>query len=401
MNADGTQDNTFRTDLGGPDVIPGAFMTIANYPDDKILVGGYFKIWNGENRGYINRLNSDGTNDPTFLISPGFNNYVEKVLIEPDTDTILVAGRFTDFDGTGVNGIVRLNDNGTYNTTFGSGFNNTVNDLVKTPDGAIYTSGYYDTFDGATSLYVSRLTPGGTADSGFSTGTSFAPTGITGIPGAGPIGVLAAQDNGVYCFGYNFTSYNGTSANKVVKLLSNGTIDTTFEYGTGFDAAVGFMEFTKSGKIFCGGDFTTYNGISSLGAIILNVDGSICQTFEQSGYANHYTVDDEVYAIDTTTGELVRLTSAPALELSITNILFNAGGKYFPLDIFSNSSWNLELIDIGDGTTWLEAGALSGDSSTEIPLKISYNSTSASRRMQIKVSNGVYNKWVTINQNGI
>jgi hypothetical protein len=399
MNADGTQDHTFKTNLGGPNQPPYGFMTLANTIDDKLIVGGYFTQYNGVSKKYITRLNADGTNDSTFTIGTGFNNFVEKVLIE-DTGNILVCGLFTSFNGNTANSIVRLNSNGTFNTTFGTGFNNTVNDLVKTSDGAIYASGYHSTFNGATSKYVTRILPGGTADSAFSTGaTSFAPT-YSGI-GAGTIGMLPAADNGVYCYGGYFTSYNGVSANKIVKLDRTGAIDPAFHYGTGFNGGVNFLEFTSSGKLFASGDFTTYNGTSTSKAIILNLDGTINQTFDQTGYTNHYIMGNDVYAIDDTTGVLTKLTSSAALGLNTENIMFNAGSRYFPLDIFTNATWTLQLIDTGDGITWLTPATTSGTSSTEIPLKVSYNSLTTSRKMQIKVSNGVYNKWITVIQNGL
>jgi hypothetical protein len=62
-----------------------------------------------------------------------------------------------------------------------------------------------------------------------------------------------------------FTSYNSTAARGIIRLYSDGTIDTTFNYGTGFNGGNGSIgtwevEIDNSGNILVGGNFTSYNG---------------------------------------------------------------------------------------------------------------------------------------------
>ncbi len=112
-------------------------MTAIEGPDT-IILGGSKVLPNSSNSIYtyhIERLNSSGTLDSTFNSNTGFNDispgaqiggtydYVTAITVLPSTGQILVAGtaRFNDVNGqyTGM-GAVRLNGNGTTDTSFGS-----------------------------------------------------------------------------------------------------------------------------------------------------------------------------------------------------------------------------------------------------------------------------------------
>ena len=82
---------------------------IAVQSDGKILVGGNFSAWNGTTVGCIVRLNSDGTRDTTFTTNngTGANDNVSAIAVQSD-NKILVGGRFTAWNGTTVGSIVRI-----------------------------------------------------------------------------------------------------------------------------------------------------------------------------------------------------------------------------------------------------------------------------------------------------
>ena len=61
----------------------------------------------------------------------------------------------------------------------------------------------------------------------------------------------------------------------LVRLNSNGSIDTSFNIGTGFDNTVWTIDIQPDGKILVGGDFSTYNGTSRNRIVRLNSNGSI------------------------------------------------------------------------------------------------------------------------------
>ena len=83
-----------------------------------------------------------------------------------------------------------------------------------------------------------------------------------------------------YVIGSNFTEYNGVSANNIIKLNSDGTVDYSFTGGTGFDGGVASSSCVIwTDKLLMMGGFTSYDGVPSIYNIILNSDGTIFQTF--------------------------------------------------------------------------------------------------------------------------
>ena len=59
---------------------------VAKQSDGKILVGGDFTQYLGQNYNRIIRLNNNLTIDTTFNIGNGFNNSVNSVFIESNND---------------------------------------------------------------------------------------------------------------------------------------------------------------------------------------------------------------------------------------------------------------------------------------------------------------------------
>ena len=65
--------------------------------------------------------------------------------------------------------------------------------------------------------------------------------------------VIDIQPDGKILVGGDFTKYNGTSRNRIVRLNSNGSIDTSFNIGTGFNDDVWTIDIQPDGKILVGG----------------------------------------------------------------------------------------------------------------------------------------------------
>jgi uncharacterized delta-60 repeat protein len=154
--------------------------SIAVQGDGKILVGGTFTSYNGTSRNRIGRLNSDGSLDTGFSIGTGFpTNAVNSIAVQGDDGKILVGGSFTSYNGTTRNRIARLNSDGSFDTGFsiGTGFNSAVNSIaVQGDDGKILVGGTFTSYNGGaagSSNRIARLNSDGTLDSGFSIGTGF------------------------------------------------------------------------------------------------------------------------------------------------------------------------------------------------------------------------------------
>lgn len=242
----GSIDNTFNTGSG----FNGTVFTIAIQSDGKILVGGQFSTYNGNIANNIIRLNSDGSIDNTFNTGSGFNSYVNTLLIQSD-GKILCGGSFTTYDGNTLNRIIRLNSDGTIDNTFntGSGFDSTVNTISIQSDGKILVGGYFNNYDGNTASGIIRLNSNGTIDNTFNIGSGF----------NSPVLSITIQPDGKIICGGLFTSYSGNTSNYIIRLNSDGSIDNTFNSGSGFDSIVLTITIQSDGKILCGGDFGSYD----------------------------------------------------------------------------------------------------------------------------------------------
>ena len=268
LDTGGTIDNTFNIGTG----FSGNVRTIALQPDGRILVGGEFTSYNGTTRNRIIRLEQNGTIDNTFNIGTGFTNSVLSIALQPD-GKILAGGEFISYDGTSRNRIIRLNTGGTIDNTFfiGNGFNSAVNIIKLQPNGRILVGGEFSIYDGPTRNRIVRLNSDGTGDDTFNIGTGFG-IGI-GFP---VVSTIALQPDNKILVGGVFDTYNAsTTRNNIIRLNTGGTIDNTFNIGSGFDSTVLSIALQPDGKILAGGAFTSYNGTTSNRIIRLNTGGEI------------------------------------------------------------------------------------------------------------------------------
>jgi uncharacterized delta-60 repeat protein len=286
LNANGTRDTTFNPGGAGPDNV---VLAVALQPDGKILIGGAFSSYNGDaaasNR--VMRLNPDGTRDTTF--NPGGvgvdSAFVNAVAVQPD-GKILIGGNFTSYNGDAAasDRVMRLNPDGTRDTTFnpgGAGADLAVNAVALQPDGKILIGGNFTSYNGdaAASDRVMRLNLDGTRDTTFNPGGAGADLAVNAV---------TIQPDGKILIGGNFTSYNGDAAasDRVMRLNLDGTRDTTFNPGgAGADGNVNAVAVQPDGKIVIGGFFTSYNGDAAASDYImrLNPDGTRDTTFNPGG----------------------------------------------------------------------------------------------------------------------
>src|SRR5262249_1632536 len=73
--------------------------------------------------------------------------------------------------------------------------------------------------------------------------------------------------------------YNGTPRINVARLTTNGVVDPTFNPGIGTDGPIRAVALQPDGKILIGGDFNSYNGTNVNFLARLNVDGSLDTSF--------------------------------------------------------------------------------------------------------------------------
>jgi uncharacterized delta-60 repeat protein len=279
LNSDGTRDTSFTIGTGFDYFIDA----IAIQSDGKIVAGGYFTSYDGTSQNSITRLNSDGTRDTSFTIGTGFDLAINGIAIQSD-GKIVVGGYFTSYNGTPQNNITRLNSDGTRDTSFtiGTGFNDEIYGIAIQSDGKIVVGGYFTSYNGTPQNNITRLNSDGTRDTSFTIGTGF-DFFIRGI---------AIQSDGKIVAGGYFTSYDGTPQNSITRLNSDGTRDTSFTTGTGFDNFIRVIAIQSDGKIVAGGYFTSYDGTPQNKITRLNSDGT-----RDTGFTIGTGLDDDVLII--------------------------------------------------------------------------------------------------------
>lgn len=185
---------------------------------------------------FVTRLNSDGTTDGGFgivqldITNNGDDNATD-ITMQSD-GKIVVCGTVQSISGGGMF-IARLNANGSFDGTFGNGGKlvldvggggtDAANSIRVQDDGKIIVCGVLDTENGYR-IGVSRLLVDGTLDAGFATvGTFEANIGIDdwALPS------IALQPDGKIVIGTDNNTANPSRV-KVIRLLSDGTYDTTF-----------------------------------------------------------------------------------------------------------------------------------------------------------------------------
>lgn len=238
-------------DYGSTDFSEGAnnyVYSIALQPDGKMILGGNFTSFNGKIANYITRIDSTGRMDNSFnMAGIGTNGPVVKLLLQQD-GKILLAGNFSTYNGTAGISCIRLNNDGSRDTSFktGSGANAGIRSMAIQADGKILIGGSFTAFNGWVNPFLIRLNTNGTVDENFNT----ANTRITGT-----VISLAIHTDGRILAGME-----NSTGDQLCRLLPNGQTDSAFNAGgTGADLAVKAICIQPDQKIIIGGNFNQYN----------------------------------------------------------------------------------------------------------------------------------------------
>src|SRR5437867_4031822 len=102
-------------------------------------------------------------------------------------------------------------------------------------------------------------------DAGFNPGTG----------ADGDIFAVALQADGRILIAGRFTSVAGQSRGRIARLNSEGTLDPTFNPGSGANNNIRTLLVLDDGSILVGGQFTNYNGIARSRIARLQADGAV------------------------------------------------------------------------------------------------------------------------------
>jgi uncharacterized delta-60 repeat protein len=237
IKPDGSVDTTFNMPvLAG---YKNTITNIAIQSDGKVLVSGFFYMSpNGTYRSLI-RLLSDGSIDTSFTMGNlsgsidhnqiGVGGFpISKVILQPD-GKIIVVGAFTKFNGTNVNCIARLLSSGVVDTSFitTTGVNRKILEtIIESTTNKIIIGGEFDLFGTTPVKKMIRLNTNGTLDTSFSIGTGTThSTPLTNCPYCrNSIWALKQQTDGKILVGGSFTSFNGLSATNITRIFGSAGV---------------------------------------------------------------------------------------------------------------------------------------------------------------------------------
>ncbi len=343
LNSDGTLDPSFSPDAG----VDGTVRTLLLQPDGKILGGGVFSHSNGLIRSNLFRLNSDGSIDESFQIGNGTDGPVYSLAIDSN-GKILVAGAFSSFDSKPLGRLVRLNPDGSIDSTFAS----------TPPDGFIYSAavqtderiiigGTFSTVGNSRRIDVARLLPDGRLDWDFNPGW-----GVHGFDTAQYVrSVLPAADGKLYISG-NVKRANDEVRAGVVRLTETGEVDPTFftvagRPEGGLFSDVHCVAADRNGRLLLSGQSLYVNGLSRPILARINTDGSVNSTFGNStnagtsdaGYGNAIAIlpDDKIVAVG-------NFTVAGGLPRNRIARFFGGAGAAEPPNMTSVTACNLPTL---------------------------------------------------------
>ncbi|TCZ63463.1 delta-60 repeat domain-containing protein [Flaviaesturariibacter aridisoli] len=321
LTAAGAFDGTLNSGTG-----PGLFVNhLLVRSDGKIWVAGNFSTYNGSTRIRIARVNSDGSLDATFTQATGVDRQIYSVVQQAD-GKLIIGGAFLNHNTTTRQFIARLNTDGALDATYvpPTGTGGDVN-TVALQGTSIIAGGSFSTFGGRKRGFLTRLTSTAAVDMTFNT-----PSGADDL-----VQSVVALASGKYLVGGSLTSYNGIPATGIACLKSDGTIESAFASGTGTVGAITQFLQQPDGKVLICGSIQQYNGSTANSVARINTDGTIDNTFS-SGSGNVASVtyrmllqpDGKVIIGGTFTtfagqsrAYIARLTSTGSVDLS-----FNATG---------------------------------------------------------------------------
>jgi uncharacterized delta-60 repeat protein len=290
LNPDGSLNDTFVPSGG---LLLGAPQNVIALPNGKVLASGSFAASvNGGGNDSLRVYNTDGSLDNSVVFSTTALGGVRAIAVQPD-GKILVGGNFTRPRSNALTQIFRVNTDGTLDTSFGGSsqtFSTTggfINSIIVQPDGKILLAGININNGSSTFLgnSIVRLNADGTADTSFVQGN---------IPLAGGINAMALQPDGKIVVVWGLSQQTGPPSGGVARLNPDGSVDTSFN--SNLPGAIWNSVIVQpDGKILLGGPFgfsiinsqtgtVSYNGI-----VRLNADGSHDAAFVPATQSDYET----------------------------------------------------------------------------------------------------------------
>ena len=262
LMTDGSLDTSFNPGPGADGPVYALAETFVN-GGNKLYVGGSFSSISGGASPNFARLitagsDNDGTLDLSFNAGSGPNATVFAVAVYPTNSPfagkVLIGGAFTNVNNFTLNHIARLNGDGSVDTNFdlNLGASDTVRAIAIQNDGRILIGGDFTNVNGVALNHIARLNTDGSLDATF--------TNNIGVGANNTVQAIAVQaDNRIVLAG-QFTSANGVTRNRITRLLPNGAVDATINFGDGANGTIDALVIQPADQMLViGGGFTQYD----------------------------------------------------------------------------------------------------------------------------------------------
>jgi uncharacterized delta-60 repeat protein len=309
FNADGSVSSTLGTTAGGSDQIYA--LTVQS--DGKLILGGGFTNFAGKTAINLLRLNADGTIDSTFNPYPTLANLGSGDIVSLAVDA--EGHVYFQSNSTQPYRYARLNSDGSPDLTYtpGSPVPGQVVATARSSDGRVFVAGFFTGVDGATRVGLAAIHSDGSLD------TTFVPN--VGIPWAGrppsaatyqPSAQLAVLADGSVLVSGTFNSIGNLANPGVAHFLANGTLDTSFS------------------PTFNSGDFVTAvaalpNGGWAIGGSFSSVDGS--QRSNIAAFLANGSLDPAYGTLSGTNGPVTLLVQRPSGGLFVAGQFSEVGSN--------------------------------------------------------------------------
>ena len=278
LNSDGTLDNTWTTNFWAS--FQEGITCIYELSDGRILVGGDFN--NGTNpnfygNGALQLLSADGLRDNTFMpiFAGGGMFSAVKSIVQQSTGKVIVGGDFSTVDGQVHREIARFNTDMTLDATFITEIGdymsyNDVTAVALASDDSIYVGGYFTNTpinNSGSYSYLVKLDMDG----------NIAPFNYAAGPLNGSIYTMVVDNTGSIVIGGAFDNYNNTTIGYgIARILPTGALDTSFNTGSGANAAIQDILVLPNNKLIVLSSYASYYNNSQVSRIFaLDTAGAI------------------------------------------------------------------------------------------------------------------------------
>lgn len=160
LNPDGSRDGSFAPVLNSPP------RGVAVRGDGQVLIWGQFTTVNGASYSRVAMLNgADGSTDPSFndplIVISGIQ--IDAAALQPN-GKILVGGQVQSVNGTPINGMCRLNTDGSLDSSFDPNVDGRVNSIALQADGSMIICGLFSHVGGQPRNRIAKISANGSYD---------------------------------------------------------------------------------------------------------------------------------------------------------------------------------------------------------------------------------------------